>query len=97
MLFGKVTGQVVATKKENNLQSRRLLVIRQLDEQLKATKREFVCVDSVSAKTGDIVLTCTSSSARLAKMTKGTCSDNTIVGIVERISSGKNDWFTNGQ
>jgi microcompartment protein CcmK/EutM len=96
MLFGKVTGQVVATKKEKNLESRRLLVIRQLDEQLKPTKREFVCVDSVSAKTGDIVLTCSSSSARLAKMTKGTCSDNTVVGIVERLSSDKKDWFTRG-
>jgi microcompartment protein CcmK/EutM len=97
MLFGKVVGQVVATKKENNLQSRRLLVIRQLDHELKATKREFVCVDSVSSKTGDIVLTCASSSARLAKMTIGTCSDNTIVGIVERISSDKKDWYVNGQ
>lgn len=97
MLFGKVIGQVVATEKEDNLCSRRLLVIRQLDHELKATKREFVCVDSVSAKTGDIVLTCASSSARLAKMTKGTCSDNTVVGIVERISSGKKDWYTSGQ
>jgi microcompartment protein CcmK/EutM len=97
MFFGKVTGQVVATKKENNLSSRRLLVIKQLDEQLKPTKREFVCIDSVSAKPGDIVLTCASSSARLAKMTRGTCADNTIVGIVERISSGKRDWYTNGQ
>jgi microcompartment protein CcmK/EutM len=97
MFFGKVIGRVVATKKENNLQSRRLLVVRLLDEQLVATKKEFVCVDSVSAKTGDIVITCASSSARLAKMTVGTCSDNTIVGIVERISSGRKDWFVNGQ
>jgi microcompartment protein CcmK/EutM len=97
MFFGKVIGRVVATKKENNLQSRRLLVVRLLDEQLVATKKEFVCVDSVSAKTRGHRPDLRSSSARLAKMTRGTCSDNTIVGIVERISSGKRDWYTNGQ
>jgi ethanolamine utilization protein EutN len=97
MFFGKVIGQVIATKKESNLLSRRLLVVRQLDETLAATKKEFVCVDSVSAKVDDVVLTCGSSSARCTRMGKGTCSDNTIVGIVDRISSSKKDWFVNGQ
>jgi microcompartment protein CcmK/EutM len=32
---------------------------------------------------------CSSSSARLTKLTNGVATDNTIVGIVETISSGK--------
>jgi microcompartment protein CcmK/EutM len=96
MFFGKVIGQVVATKKESNLLSRRLLVVRQLDEKLEATDKELVCVDSVSAKTGDIVLTCSSSSARMAKMAKATCCDAAIVSIIERISAGRKDWYVLG-
>jgi microcompartment protein CcmK/EutM len=89
MVFGTVIGQVIATKKEANLLSRRLLVVRQLDERLTATKKEFVCVDSVAAKIGDVVLTCASSSARLAAAAKGTCADNAIVAIVETISASR--------
>jgi len=89
MLLGIVIGQVVASKKEANLQSRRLLVVRKLDERLTATKKEFVCVDSVAARIGDIVLTCASSSARLASAAHGTCADNAIVAIVDSISASK--------
>jgi microcompartment protein CcmK/EutM len=98
MFLGRVIGQVVATKKEANLESRRLLVVRKLDERLKETAKEFVCVDSVAAKTGDLVLTCASSSARLAAAAHGTCADNAIVAIVETISaSHKNMDLDNGR
>ena len=96
MLLGKVIGTVVATKKEDNLQSRRLLAVRLLDERLNASKKECVCVDSVSAKPGDVVMVCGSSSARLARAARGTCTDMAIVGIVSRISSAGNDWYVYG-
>lgn len=73
------------------MESRRLLVVRQLGESLAETGVEYVCVDSVSARPGDIVLTCGSSSARLAAAAVGTCADSAIVAIVERISSAKVD------
>ena len=96
MLLGKVIGNVVATKKEENLQSRRLLVVRILDERLRATKKECACVDSVAAKPGDVVMVCGSSSSRLAQAARGTCTDMAIVGIVSRISSSGKDWYVYG-
>lgn len=93
MYLAKVMGSVVASAKEPNMESRRLLVVRQLGESLAETGVEYVCVDSVSARPGDIVLTCGSSSARLATAAAGTCADNAIVAIVERISSAKADTY----
>jgi microcompartment protein CcmK/EutM len=93
MYLAKVTGSVVASEKECNIESRRLLVVRRLDETLGETGTDYVCVDSVSARPGDIVLTCSSSSARLAAEAVGTCADNAIVAIVDRISSEKKDEY----
>jgi microcompartment protein CcmK/EutM len=93
MYLAKVTGTVVASQKESNMESRRLLSVRLLDESLGDAGIDLVCVDSVSARPGDIVLTCGSSSARLAAAAAGTCTDNAIVAIVERISTEKNDTY----
>jgi len=93
MYLGKVVGSVVASEKECNMESKRLLVVRHLDESLTETGTEYVCVDSVSARPGDIVLTCGSSSARLASAAAGTCADYTIIAIVDRISSAKEDGY----
>lgn len=93
MYLAKVAGSVVASRKEPNLTARRLLAVRRLSESLVETGAEYVCVDSVSARPGDIVLTCASSSARLAAAAKATCADNSIVAIVERISSAKADGY----
>jgi microcompartment protein CcmK/EutM len=93
MYLAKVMGSVVASEKERNMESRRLLVVRLLNETLAETKTDYVCVDSVSARPGDIVLTCGSSSARLAAASVGTCADSTIVAIVDRISSAKEDGY----
>jgi microcompartment protein CcmK/EutM len=93
MKFAKVIGQVVATRKEDNIQGLKLAVIRYLDAQLAETKHSAVCTDAVKAKTGDVVLVCSSSSARFTKVTRTACTDNTIVGIVDTISGGKKDWY----
>jgi microcompartment protein CcmK/EutM len=93
MYLAKVMGSVVASQKEPNMESRRLLVVRRISESLEDTEAEYVCVDSVSARAGDVVLTCASSSARLAAAAAGTCADNAIIAIVERISSAKVDGY----
>jgi microcompartment protein CcmK/EutM len=93
MYLAKVAGSVVASKKESNITARRLLVVRRLDESLADRGVEYVCVDSVSARPGDIVITCASSSARLAVAAKGTCTDNAIVAIVDRISAAKENQY----
>ena len=91
MQLGKVIGNVVSVKKVENLSGLKLMVVDYLDENMKAKGKSTVCVDTVSAGKGDIVLLCSSSSARLTERTKDVCTDNTIVGIVDSVSaSGKN-------
>jgi microcompartment protein CcmK/EutM len=67
-----------------------------LNEKLDPGPWTCVCTDTVNAKPGDVVLTCSSSSARLTAATRDVCTDNTIVAIVDIISEGKSDVYRNG-
>ena len=87
MQLGKVIGNVVSVKKVENLSGLKLMVVDYLDEELKSKGKSTVCVDTVSAGKGDLVLLCSSSSARLTADTKNVCTDNTIVGIVDSVSA----------
>ena len=95
MKFGKVIGQVVSTRKAGRVEGLRLLVVRTLDSDLKPTKKIDTCVDTVNAGMGDVVLTCSSSSARSTKLTKDVCTDNTIVAIVETVTVNRSDVYRN--
>lgn len=88
MFLGKVIGTVVATSKTGKTEGLRILVVEKLDEALQPTGKTQACTDTVKTKKGDIVLTCSSSSARKTSITQGVCTDNTIVAIVDTISSG---------
>jgi microcompartment protein CcmK/EutM len=89
MKIGKVIGTVISTRKEGNIGGLKLLVVTYLDENLSDTKHSAACIDTVNAGEGDIVLLCSSSSARITRMTKNTAADNAIVGIIDLISSGE--------
>ena len=89
MKLGKVVGNLVSTKKEGNLDGLKILVVTYLDENLTDTKKTSACVDTVNAGDGDIVLLCSSSSARNTKMTKNSAVDNITVAIIDSISSDK--------
>lgn len=89
MKLGKVIGKVVSTRKEGNVDGLKILVVKYLDEKLADTGKTAACIDTANANEGDIVMLCSSSSARLTKTTKNVCTDNTIVGIVDMISAGK--------
>lgn len=67
----------------------KILVVCYLDGNLAATDKTAACIDSVGANEGDVVLLCSSSSARMTKLTRNVCTDNTIVGIIDMISSRK--------
>lgn len=95
MKLGRVIGQIVSTRKEGNLKGLRMLIVKYLDENLSDQPRSAACIDTVSANYGDIVLLCMSSSARMTKYTRNVCTDNTIVGIVDIISAGGEDWYKN--
>ena len=65
MKLGRVIGSVFAMRKVDNLRGSTLLVVEYLDEKLISKNKSVVCTDTVSAGEGDIVLLCSSSSARL--------------------------------
>lgn len=89
MKLGKIIGNVVSTNKVDNLNALKLYVVEYLNEELIGINKSAVCADTTNAGTGDIVLLCSSSSARMTKMTKEACVDNTIVAIVDVISLGQ--------
>ncbi len=98
MQLGKVIGNVVSVSKASNLKGLKLLVISYMNEELQLIGKSVVCTDTVNAGTGDVVLLCSSSSARLTRLTKNVCTDNTIVGIVDSISScGKSLYHNNNR
>ncbi len=88
MKLGMVIGNVVSARKVGNNEGLKMLVVSYLNEDLVDTKRTAVCIDTVNAGTGDVVLLCSSSSARMTSMTRRVVTDNTIVGIVDAISAG---------
>lgn len=86
MKLGLVIGKLVSTRKEGNIDGLRILVVSYLDEEMNDTKNTVACIDSVNAGEGDVVMICSSSSARLTATTKNAATDSTIVGIVDSIS-----------
>ena len=97
MKLGVVIGNVVATRKVENVGGLKMLVVSYLNEELVDTKKSAVCIDTVGAGSGDLVLLCSSSSARLTAMTSKAATDNTIVGIVDTISAGGKPIFRNNR
>lgn len=88
MKLGVVIGNVVSTRKVESVSGLKMLVVSYLNGDLVDTRKTAVCLDTVGAGSGDVVLLCSSSSARLTAATRNAVTDNTIVGIVETISSG---------
>lgn len=88
MKLGIVIGNVVATRKVDSVTGLKMLVVSYLNGDLVDTKKTTVCLDTVNAGSGDVVLLCASSSARWTAATRNVVTDNTIVGIVETITAG---------
>lgn len=94
MKIGRVIGKVVATRKSGNLDGKSLLVVSYLDHELQDTNKTAACVDTVNAGEGEIVLLCSSSSARLTETTREVATDNTIIAIIDTISAEKKTIYT---
>lgn len=85
MILGKIVGTVVATRKDDRLQSSKLLIVRPIDPSGKAEGNCLVAVDTVDAGVGETVLVVSGSSARMAAGLKDCPVDAAIVGIVDHI------------
>jgi ethanolamine utilization protein EutN len=83
MYVGKVIGIVVATRKDDNLIGKKLMVVQPTDSKGQPTGKEEVAVDSVGAGTGEYVLVSKGSSARHIFGNPSSPIDAAIVGIID--------------
>lgn len=88
MLICKVVGHVWATKKEDNLNGLKLMVVQELDTNNRKKGSPFVAADVVGAGIGERVLTVSGSTARRAFGTAGRDEvpvDAAIVAIIDSL------------
>ena len=85
MILAKIVGTVVATRKDERLVGRKLLVAQPIGPGGKAQGSQLVAVDTVDAGVDETVLIVTGSSARMAADLKDTPVDAAIVGIVDTV------------
>jgi microcompartment protein CcmK/EutM len=90
VLLGRVVGTVVATRKEEELQGLRFLLVKvcDFDGNPTATGSVVVAADAVGAGVGEVVLYAAGSSARQTKVTKDRPVDATIMAIVDEVEVG---------
>ena len=89
MILGRVIGTVVATRKDEKLAGKKLLVVRTLDPETRNEEGYSVAIDTVGAGVGETVICVSGSSARLATGMKDHPVDTAIVGIVDTIKLDK--------
>ena len=58
MKLGIVIGNVVSTRKVGSVGGLKMLVVSYLNDELVDTKKTAVCIDTVNAGSGDMVLLC---------------------------------------
>ncbi len=85
MILGKVAGTVVATRKDEKLQGKKLLIVRTFDPESGQATGYQVSVDTVGAGAGETVILVGGSSARMADGLKDHPVDSAIVGIVDTV------------
>ncbi len=84
MLLARVVGTVVATRKDDRLQGRKLLVCRPVAPDGTVDGGYVVAVDTVGAGYQEMVLLVSGSSARMAGG-KESPVDSAVVGIVDEV------------
>ena len=86
MYLGEVIGTVVAERKYEGLEGKKLLLVQPLDEDRKANGAKQVAVDTVQAGVGDFVYLVGSREAALALDPSFVPVDAAIVGIVDDLA-----------
>jgi len=81
--IARVTGTLVATRKEHTLDGLKLLVVRPCDVTGNPTGAPLVAADAVGAGLHEIVLIASGSSARQTEATRERPVDTVIMAIVD--------------
>ena len=91
MFLAEVIGQVVSTKKDDNLLGKKLLLLRpQLvddkdPKKFKHGSNTVVAIDNVGSGEGDLVMFCQGSSARQAEGLRPVPVDAAVVAIIDSV------------
>jgi ethanolamine utilization protein EutN len=88
MVLGQVVGNVVSTQKNENLKSKKLLIVKAVDLDGKLLDPFVVAVDIVGVGIGEKVLVVNGSSARQTDETRDKSIDSVIVAKVDSIQVG---------
>jgi ethanolamine utilization protein EutN/carbon dioxide concentrating mechanism protein CcmL len=83
MLIGRVVGSVVATRKDEKLENRKLLLVQVHDHRNEPRDQYVVAVDAVGAGMDEMVLYATGSSARQTALTENRPCDAVIMAVVD--------------
>jgi ethanolamine utilization protein EutN len=87
MLIGRVVGNVVATRKNAQLEGAKLLLVQPLDLEGQAQGGVVLAIDSVSAGVGDRVLLVQEGKAAQQVLDRGTAAvDAAVVGVIDTVS-----------
>jgi ethanolamine utilization protein EutN len=87
MYLGKVIGTVVAERKYDGLEGKKLLIVQPLDHRHQPTGEPQVAVDTVRAGPGDFVYLVGSREAALACDPWFVPVDAAIVGIIDQLDT----------
>jgi ethanolamine utilization protein EutN len=85
MILARIVGTVVATRKDERLHGRKLLVARLVGVDGTDEKGHVIAVDTVGAGVHEVVLIVQGSSARMAFGCKECPIDAAVVGIVDTV------------
>ena len=85
MFIGVVIGNVWATKKDDQLNGMKLMVVQRIDPADGKRHESIVAADRVGSGIGEQVLVVTGSSARMALSSPDIPMDAAIVGILDEV------------
>lgn len=103
MLFARVIGNVVCTRKDEKLVGMKLLLVQPVDLEGVSKGNPLVAVDAVGSGEGELVLIVQGSSARQTRQTEGNPVDCTIFAVVDAVEKegkkifSKTEDFTSGR
>ena len=83
MQLARVIGNVVCTVKNESLEGRKILIVQNLNEELRPIGSPMVALDAIGAGVGELVFWCRGKEASFPFKRDDTPTDCTIVGIVD--------------
>ena len=87
MYFGRVLGSVVASTKDRNLHSHKLMIVQPLSPKLAPVGRQIVCTDAIGVGAGELIYYCRGKESSFPFLPVEVPTDATIVAVVDEVRS----------